>query len=217
MVLKKLFELQEIKIESILVREQKRLNLTSMELVVLIAFFQTYKRSVFSINSLTRRTSLIQNEVEETVDSLIEKGFVLLSLDSKDGKAREVFSLDQTFEKIEELWHEDIRQANENKYETDISKTITILEKHLNRSLSSRELETVKDWYSLDGFSSGQVLNAIDKTNKSRLSIKLINSILHQPEILEKFEPLSEERKKVIDEIFKAIKWQKKKSKLLII
>lgn len=206
MVLKKLFELQEIKIESILVREQKRLNLTSMELVVLIAFFQTYKRSVFSINSLTRRTSLIQNEVEETVDSLIEKGFVLLSLDSKDGKAREVFSLDQTFEKIEELWHEDIRQANENKYETDISKTITILEKHLNRSLSSRELETVKDWYSLDGFSSGQVLNAIDKTNKSRLSIKLINSILHQPEILEKFEPLSEERKKVIDEIFKAIK-----------
>lgn len=216
MVLKKLFELQEIKIESILVREQKRLNLTSMELVVLIAFFQTYKRSVFSINSLTRRTSLIQNEVEETVDSLIEKGFVLLSLDSKDGKAREVFSLDQTFEKIEELWHEDIRQANENKYETDISKTITILEKHLNRSLSSRELETVKDWYSLDGFSSGQVLNAIDKTNKSRLSIKLINSILHQPEILEKFEPLSEERKKVIDEIFKAIKWQKK-SKLLII
>src|SRR5690554_4685781 len=133
MVLKKLFELQEIKIESILVREQKRLNLTSMELVVLIAFFQTYKRSVFSINSLTRRTSLIQNEVEETVDSLIEKGFVLLSLDSKDGKAREVFSLDQTFEKIEELWHEDIRQANENKYETDISKTITILEKHLNR------------------------------------------------------------------------------------
>lgn len=206
MVLKKLFELQEIKIESILVREQKRLNLTSMELVVLIAFFQTYKRSIFSINSLTRRTSLTQNEVEETVDSLIEKGFVLLSLDSKDGKAREVFSLDQTFEKIEELWHEDIRQANENKYETDISKTITILEKHLNRSLSSRELETVKDWYSLDGFSSGQVLNAIDKTNKSRLSIKLINSILHQPEILEKFEPLSEERKKVIDEIFKAIK-----------
>lgn len=206
MILKKLYELSEIKIESLLVKEQKRLKLSNDELIVLFGFFSLYKRSLFSINSLTRRTGLNQNQVESTVDSLLDKGLVVLSLESKEGKEREIFSLDPTFNRLEQLILEDIKLEHENRFENDIAKSISILENNLNRSLSSSEFEMVKEWYSLDGFTSQQVLNAIEQSNKTRISVKLINSILHQPEVLRKFQPLNDEGKKVINEIFKAIR-----------
>lgn len=206
MLLKRLYELNEIKIESLLIKEQKRLKITNDELIVLLGFFASYKRSIFSILSLTRRTGISQNEVESNVDSLLDKNLIIIKLEDKDGKEREIFSLDPTFTKLEQLLLEDIKLEHENRFETDIAKTISILEKELNRNLSSSEFETVKEWYSHDGFTSSQVTAAIEQSNKSRISIKFINSILHQPEILKKFQPLNEEGKKVINQIFKGIK-----------
>lgn len=129
MILKKLYEDYDFPIERILIKEYKRLKLTMQEMNVLLALFSIYKkRKSFSITAISRRVEFTQNEIGSCVESLMNKGFLTIVLERKDDREREVFELNTTFQKIEDLYEQDEIDKLKTLHENSISQTIKLLE-----------------------------------------------------------------------------------------
>src|SRR5690606_9730076 len=109
-MLKKLYEDHVLLIESLLTKEQKRLKLTSNQLVVLLALFSMYKKRTFSINAIAKRVDIDVNGIGIAIDKLIEKGFVSIYLEQKNDKEQEVFDLTGTFNQIKYFYESDLKE-----------------------------------------------------------------------------------------------------------
>ena len=202
MLIKRLYEESDLAIEKILMREHQRLNLTSQELIILLALFSYYKRRTFSVSALSKRVDFTQNEIGEMVDSLINKGFISFYLESKDGKTREVFSLDKTFEKIEEIYAEDEEKRKMEQVESNITKAIEQMEIAIGKPLSAYELEIIRKWYEKEEYGHHKIMELIYQADLSgRASVRYIERLLNQSNI----EPLEadEQADKIIEKLFK--------------
>lgn len=204
MILKRLFEDYDLAIERILVKESKRLKLTMKEMSVLLALFSIYKkRRTFTMASLSKRVELPNDEIGAAIESLIEKNMLTICLENKDGKEREVFSLDQVFVKIEALYKQDEIETIKNEELTYISKTIQLFEQGLGRSLLPYELENIRRWYEEKTYTHEAIIKAIESA-RDKVSIKYVERILNQiiPEQIE----IDSDVEKALDEVFKNIR-----------
>lgn len=204
MILKKLYEEFDLSIERILIKEYKRLSLTMQEMTVLLALFSIYKRrKTFSIASISRRVELNKEEIGSAVESLLNKNFVTIILEEKDNKEREVFDLDRTLKKIEELFRQDEVEKIKQEEETSVYETIRLFEQGLGRSLRPFELENIRKWYEERSYSHETIKKAIESA-EDRISIKYVERILNQniPEPIE----IDQDVERALDEIFKNIK-----------
>ncbi|MDO9630061.1 MAG: DnaD domain protein [Acholeplasmataceae bacterium] len=204
MILKRLFEDYDLAIERILVKESKRLKLTMQEMSVLLALFSIYKkRRTFTMASLSKRVELSNEEIGASIETLINKNFLIISLENKDGKEREVFSLDQVFLKIEALYKADEIERIRNEELSYISQTIHLFEQGLGRSLLPYELENVRRWYEDKTYTHDDIIKAI-KSAQDKVSIKYVERILNQiiPDQIE----IDSDVEKALDEVFKNIR-----------
>jgi DNA replication protein len=204
MILKRLFEDYDLAIERILVKESKRLKLTMKEMSVLLALFSIYKkRRTFTMASLSRRVELSNEEIGAAIESLIDKNMLIISLENKDGKEREVFSLDEVFLKIETLYRQDEIERIKNEELTYISQTIHLFEQGLGRSLLPYELENIRRWYEDKTYTHEAIIKAIESA-KDKVSIKYVERILNQiiPDQIE----IDSDVEKALDEVFKNIR-----------
>ena len=204
MILKRLFEDYDLAIERILVKESKRLKLTMKEMSVLLALFSIYKkRRTFTMASLSRRVELSNEEIGAAIESLIDKNMLIISLENKDGKEREVFSLDEVFLKIESLYRQDEIERIKNEELTYISQTIHLFEQGLGRSLLPYELENIRRWYEDKTYTHEAIIKAIESA-KDKVSIKYVERILNQiiPDQIE----IDSDVEKALDEVFKNIR-----------
>jgi len=204
MILKRLFEDYDLAIERILVKESKRLKLTMKEMSVLLALFSIYKkRRTFTMASLSRRVELSNEEIGAAIESLIDKNMLIITLENKDGKEREVFSLDEVFLKIESLYRQDEIERIKNEELTYISQTIHLFEQGLGRSLLPYELENIRRWYEDKTYAHEAIIKAIESA-KDKVSIKYVERILNQiiPEQVE----IDSDVEKALDEVFKNIR-----------
>jgi len=204
MILKRLFEDYDLAIERILVKESKRLKLTMKEMSVLLALFSIYKkRRTFTMVSLSKRVELSNEEIGAAIESLIDKHLLIISLESKDGKEREVFSLDEVFIKIESLYRQDEIERIKNEELTYISKTIQLFEQGLGRLLFPYELENIRRWYEDKIYPHDAIIKAIESA-KDKVSIKYVERILNQ--IIPDQIDIDSDVEKALDEVFKNIR-----------
>lgn len=181
MLIKQIYDEYGLPFERIINKEYKRLGLKLPEAMVLLALFSIYeRRRTFTINAISKRVEYNRDEIGALVSSLQEKGFVEMYLEStKDDKEREVFSLDLTFQKIEQLITSDYNLKKSEESATHIGKIIDLLEKSMGRVLSAFEMETIRNWYLKDNLThqiiEKEVLEAIEKP---RFSINQIDRIL---------------------------------------
>lgn len=204
MILKRLYEEYDFSIERILLKEYRKLSLSMQELTVLIALFSIYKkRKTFSTLAISRRVEYHSNEIGQIVESLLDKGFLTISLDFKDQKEREVFDLTPTFDKIENLYIEEEAEKQKQIIENDVSQVILKFEQGLGRPLKSYELENIRKWFEEKTFTYDQILKAIDQAEE-KVSIKYVERILTQ-EPIKKID-IDQDVEQALDEIFKSIK-----------
>ena len=204
MILKRLFDEYELPIERILLKEYKRLDLKTEEAIVLIALFQIFKkRRSFSLYAIAKRVEYSQNKIGTIVESLLEKDFIEIQLESKDGKEREVFDLDKTFKKIEKLFYDDEKERMLQLKQSQISLTIDRFEKGMGRSLLPFELENIRTWYEEQTYSHEGIMHAID-LSLDRLSVKYVEKHLTKENI--KTVEIDPEIDQALDEIYKRIK-----------
>ncbi len=204
MILKRLYEEYDFSIERILLKEYRKLSLSMQEVTILIALFSIYKkRKTFSTLAISRRVEYHSNEIGEIVESLLDKGFLTISLDFKDQKEREVFDLTPTFEKIENLYRLEEAEKEKQIIENDVSNVILKFEQGLGRPLKSYELENIRKWFEEKTYSYDQIIKAIDQAEE-KVSIKYVERILTQQPI-HKIE-IDQDVEDALDEIFKSIK-----------
>lgn len=204
MILKRLYDEYDVSIERILIKEYKRLKLTMQDAHVLLALFSIYKkRRTFTLSSLSKRVEYTADQIGNSIEVLLDKGFMTISLEKKDGKEREVFDLDQTFNKIENLFLEDEKERLREQTQSEVSETLRRFEQGLGRLLLPYELESVRRWYEEKQYGHPKIISAIDAA-KDRISVKYVEKILNQsvPDPID----IDEEVENVLDEIFKKIK-----------
>ncbi|MDY0295519.1 MAG: hypothetical protein RBQ71_06905 [Acholeplasmataceae bacterium] len=204
MIIKRLYEEFDLSIERILLKEYRRLKLSMAEMSVLIALFSIYKkRKTFTIASISRRVDIGNDAIGNAVESLIDKGFVSVKLESKDGREREIFDLDFALEKIENLMRQDeIDRLRESK-ENEIMEVIRLFEQGLGRGLLPYELENIRRWFEEKSFTSEQMIKAIEDAGE-RVSIKLVERMLNQ-NALKPIE-IDADLEEALDQIYKNIK-----------
>lgn len=201
-MIKKLYEEGHLLIENILIKEYQKLKLNIKELMILLFLFNSYKKKTFSSAFLTKKTNLSKNEVEEILEILINKKFFNLCSANEGNKIIEVFSLDQTFEKIEQLYLQKSMTKEKNK--TELSETIDLLEQSKGTFLTSYELEIIKNWYENKTYQHQKILETIKKTKQlKQFSVNYIETLLNQ----ENFLNIENDEKadKILDKLFKKI------------
>lgn len=204
MILKRVYEEYDLPIERLLMKEYKRLGLTIQQTHVLLALFSIYKkRKTFSIASIQRRVDYQQDQIGNAIDALLDQGFLSMALESKDGKQREVFHLDLTFEKIEALFKQDEKNAMKVIHENRVAETLRMFEQGLGRNLFAYELENIRKWYDESLYQHPHIIKAIEQAG-DRISIKHVEKILNQTVV--ETVVLDEEVEQVLDEIFQKIK-----------
>lgn len=204
MIIKRLYEEFDLSIERILLKEYRRLKLTMAEMSVLIALFSIYKkRKTFTIASISRRVDIGSDAIGNAVESLIEKGYVSTKLESKDGKEREVFDLDQALERIENLLRQDEIERLKERVENDIMNVIRLFEQGLGRGLLPYELENIRRWFEEKDFSSDHIIKAIEDAG-DRVSVKLVERMLNQSAL--KPIEIDSDLEEALDQIYKNIK-----------
>ena len=121
----------------------------------------------------------------------------------KDGKEREVFDLDPTFQKIQQLFFKDEEEKLKAAIESELGVTIQRFEQGLGRLLMPYELDQIRQWYEGKIYTHEAVIQAIE-TAKDRVSVKYVERILTR-QIPEKIE-IDDAVDEALDEIFKKIK-----------
>ena len=178
MILKRIYEEYNFNIENLLIKEYKRLKLSTNELNVLLVLFNAGpKKRIFSLNSLARRLDYSTNELAEIVESLMEKDFLKIKLEVNNKREREVYDLDGTFNKIEVLFASDEEEKLKQLSLTNISVTIELLESKFGRMLRSNELDRIRTWYDVYLFNHEQIIEVISSLQKE-------TSIMHIEKVL---------------------------------
>lgn len=204
MIIKKLYEEFDLSIERILLKEYRRLKLSMAEMSVLIALFSIYKkRKTFTIASISRRVDLESDVIGNAIESLINKGFVNVKLETKDGREREIFDLDEAMERIEELYRIDELDRLKELTENDMMTVIKLFEQGLGRGLLPYELENIRRWFEEKQFSSDVIIKCIHEAGE-RISVKLVERMLNQ-EVLKSIE-IDADLEEALDQIYKNIK-----------
>jgi DNA replication protein len=179
MILQKLYENYGFNIEKILIKEAKKLKLSSSELNILLTIFSyNSKKVTFSIGSISRKTDYNQDEVAQTINSLIEKDFIEIVLETNNKVSREIILVDKTFAKITSLLRDEIELENSEKNSNNISKTIELIESRLDRLLRSQELDRIRLWYDTYNYSHDKIIKTINSIN-GKTTINYIEKLLN--------------------------------------
>lgn len=203
MILKTIYEEYGFNIESLLIKEAKRLNLTTKELnVLLILFSISKKRRTFSLNAISKRIDYNQNEIAQILESLLDKEFVKITLEVANTREREVFDLDGTFKKITELLTEDENEKIKQQTQSNVTKTIELFENKLGRILYQQELERIRTWYETYNYDHNKIIDTINNFEKG-LSIVNVEKILNMN--LSPKTELDQKTEQALERIFKKL------------
>ena len=159
MMLKKLHEEYGLNIEGIIHKNFKKLGLTFYEANVLLCLFSIPRNRSINITKLSKRLELPPKIIDDALDKLLECSLVTTSLVyNESGKQSEVFSLDNTYAKLEEILRDEVVTKKESTKEKNKQLIVT----KLNRPLYDSENIQIDKWYD-NGFSEKQVEAAISE------------------------------------------------------
>lgn len=203
MILKRIYEEYNFDVEVILIKEYKRLKLTQSELMVLLAFFSIHKkRKTFSVMALSRRLDFTQNEIAPLIEALMDKGFLNIEIEINNNREREIFNLDGTFNKIEQIFKEDEKAKIQALTQNNVMTAITLFEDNIQRVLRPQELERIRKWYEEDLYNHDNIINTINiKGNKA--TIANVEKNLSQENIKEL--KIDEKTDRILDAIYQKL------------
>lgn len=204
---RKMIEEGYLNIHKLLLKEQQHLGLQADEVVLLsaLATLLEKKKNTVSITTLSKVVNYPVSKTGDLFTELMKRGYLSTELELKaDGKEKEIFNLDPLFDKIKTIFEAEIKQQRESKNESDIVYTIQSIEKAFGRSLSSYELEMIKEWFT-ESFTRAQIDNAISvSTNHHKKTVSYIDRVLRSDDLQPS--ELDDKKKAAIDKLMRGIK-----------
>lgn len=197
-----------LNLHKLLLKEYVRLGINEKEVIVLsqLATMLEKKKHTLSLKSIARMTHLSSNEVGELVEQLIVNQFVSTELELKnDGKEREIFSLNPLFDKIIQLFKEDLKDENEKQSDNEIKAVITNLEDVFRKSLKPYDLQMIQQWF-IDGYNKKEIDQALEvAVNHNKLNLNYLDRILRTTDETYDDE-LDDEKRDLINKLIRGVK-----------
>lgn len=165
----KLYKGNYIRFDKLLLDNYLQLRLTEEELVILLHLYKMeINGDVFlSLSELAQKMTKEIDELADTVDLLVTKGFISLEIKDINGISEECFSVFNAIEKI-------IFSHGE----TPVKNTkalIQIMETEMKRPLSSKEVQIIETWE----YSQEDLKQAIlDALKQKKMGVEYIDKIL---------------------------------------
>lgn len=158
-------------IPNYLVKYYKKFDLDINEFIMLIYFLNSNEKLIFDNKKISNDLFMEQNEVLETINSLIEKQYISIEMNKSNGIIEEYISLDLFFKKINAC-------LIENDTNNNSSDIYSKFEKEFGRTLSPVEYETISKW-----IENNIPLNLIEAALKEAI-LNGVNSIRYIDKIL---------------------------------
>lgn len=197
-----------LNLHKLLLKEYVRLGINEKEVIVLsqLATMLEKKKHTLSLKSIARMTHLSSNEVGELLEQLIVNQFVSTELELKnDGKEREIFSLNPLFDKIIQLFKEDLKDENEKQSDNEIKAVITNLEDVFRKSLKPYDLQMIQQWF-IDGYNKKEIDQALEvAVNHNKLNLNYLDRILRTTDETYDDE-LDDEKRDLINKLIRGVK-----------
>ncbi len=197
-----------LNLHKLLLKEYVRLGINEKEVIVLsqLATMLEKKKRTLSLKSIARMTHLSSNEVGELVEQLIVNQFVSTELELKnDGKEREIFSLNPLFDKIIQLFKEDLKVENDKQSDNEIKAVITNLEDVFRKSLKPYDLQMIQQWF-IDGYNKKEIDQALEvAVNHNKLNLNYLDRILRTTDETYDDE-LDDEKRDLINKLIRGVK-----------
>ena len=171
----KLIRSNVISLNEVLIQNYKNIGLdeVDMTILVLLNLQKLVQDDVLSIEKLTSKMTINENEISERILSLIQKGYLELKID--DVTSKEKFILDPVIEKISKLL------SDEPKKETNqelVKKIVEYAEKIYQRVLNVEDLKVIHIWVE-EQYSYEEICEAIfDSLKAKKTQIKYADAIL---------------------------------------
>jgi DNA replication protein len=204
----KMIEEGYLNLHKLLLKEYVRLGINEKEVIVLsqLATMLEKKKRTLSLKSIARMTHLSSNEVGELLEQLIVNQFVSTELELKnDGKEREIFSLNPLFDKIIQLFKEDLKDENEKQSDNEIKAVITNLEDVFRKSLKPYDLQMIQQWF-IDGYNKKEIDQALEvAVNHNKLNLNYLDRILRTTDETYDDE-LDDEKRDLINKLIRGVK-----------
>ncbi len=152
--------------------------------------------------AISRRLDFTQNEIAPLIEELMDKGFLNIEIEINNNREREVFSLDGTFKKIEDVFKEDEKAKVQALTQNNVMIAINMFEENVQRVLRPQELERIRKWYEEDFYNHNDIISMINlKGNKA--TIGSVEKLLSQDSI--KDVKIDEKTDRILDSIFKKL------------
>lgn len=182
-MLEELFKKNFINYEKLLLNIYPQLGLDEISVIILIQLIEMKLNGIdlLSINKISNKTTLSNDEIGNVLQFLINKDFIKLETKNIDGNTKEMFSIDGTISKILRLY--DYNQIVEEETNKDdiIQEVISILEIELGKPLSNIQIQNVQDWIINQEYSKELIKKALKEAAKvSKVNIRYIDSILQR-------------------------------------
>ncbi|MCR5786653.1 MAG: hypothetical protein K6G28_03055 [Acholeplasmatales bacterium] len=176
-MLKKLYELNVINLEKLILTYSRELGLNSEELMVLLKLVDSISKQDNIVESnIAQALKMDELAVSNTIAKFIERGYLELNIVVVKGIGKEKYSLDSLFKTLEAILNDEKINS-----EDDSSELISYLETKFSRSLSSKEMEMALAW-SDDSISLDNVREACNQIESKGLNITItrIDKILYK-------------------------------------
>ncbi|HBE98949.1 MAG TPA: hypothetical protein DDW18_02800 [Firmicutes bacterium] len=170
-----------VSFEYLLLDCYSKLGLSENELVVCLMIEHLSKQGNAFVNSdmLALKMNLSTKEIDESMASLLQKGFLVYDHD-EDNKL--IISLLPLKEEVKKefafsLTREQTNSMNKER-EENMTKLVSLFEEKFARTLAPLEISTITDWLD-NGYGLDDIKNALlDALNQNKKNIRAVNKIL---------------------------------------
>ena len=166
--------------EKLLIEKHSFIGLDEVETIFLIKLKKIFdSNDVISetviVDELVKVMSINKTQIIELLIKLINGQFISLKIVNN----KETYSLDDTYKRLASLLDEDNFLDELKQNESELKKTVSFIEKELEKLVSPTELEVIKHWIDVDKYTFSQIKEAtLECLKLKKKSIKNIDLML---------------------------------------
>ena len=197
-----------IEFDKLVIEKYHLLGIDEASAIILIKLNYNLRRgeTSLSLNKFAPTMSFPIEDLSKRILNLVENGFI--SLEVKDGK--ESFSLDPVYKRLAIIISDEDNMKEVANRNNDVKQIVRILEKELNKILSSIEREIVNKWVYEYKFEMDDIIDAINDALKYKnRGVNYIDKILYRKNCSN--ESSNKVNSSEIQELFKKVVYDEKK------
>ena len=166
--------------EKLLIEKYSFIGLDEVETIFLIKLKKIFDSNIVIsetviVDELVKVMSINKTKIIELLIKLINGQFISLKIVNN----KETYSLDDTYKRLASLLDEDNFLDELKQNESELKKTVSFIEKELEKLISPTELEVIKHWIDVDKYTFSQIKEAtLECLKLKKKSIKNIDLML---------------------------------------